>query len=217
MLRTTAIGKLRAEPESRYTQKGSAQAPTLFLMVGLPGAGKTVRARELAAERGALVLTPDAWMIALFGQSQPDGKRDLLEGRLIALAIEVLRLRLSVVLDFGLWGRDERSALRWIAASAGASCQVIYLPVDREVQLSRVQGRWERTPEQTFSMTEAELEAWRSQFDVPDDAELSNSSLPSPPPGDEGWLAWAERRWPSLRQGVEQAPHHAMIARRVTS
>src|SRR5436190_17279331 len=75
------------------------QAPTLFLMVGLPGAGKTVRARELAAARGALLMTPDAWMIALFGQSQPDGKRDVLEGRLIALAIEALRLRLSVVLD----------------------------------------------------------------------------------------------------------------------
>src|SRR3954452_213021 len=161
------------------------QPPTLFLIVGLPGAGKTVRARELAAERGALLMTPDAWMISLFGRTQPAGKRDLLEGRLIALAIEALRLRLSVVLDFGLWGRDERSALRWIAASMEAACEVIYLPVDREVQLSRVRGRSERTPEQTFPMTEAELDAWRSQFDVPDAAELSNSSLPSPPPGDE--------------------------------
>ena len=169
-------------------------------MVGLPGAGKTVRARELAAERGALLLTPDAWMVSLFGQSQPDGKRDVLEGHLIALAVEALRLRLSVVLDFGLWGRDERSALRWMAASVGASCQVTYLSVDREVQLSRVRSRWERTPEQTFPMTEAELDAWRSQFDVPDADELSNSSAPSPPPGDESWFDWAARRWPSLRQ-----------------
>ena len=178
------------------------QPPTLFLIVGLPGAGKTVRARELAAERGALLMTPDAWMISLFGQSQPDGKRDVLEGRLIALAIEALRLRLSVVLDFGLWGRDERSALRWIAASVGAACEVIYLSVDRAVQLSRVRGRWERTPEQTFPITEAELDAWRSQFDVPDADELSNSSVPSPPPGDETWFDWAARRWPSLRQRV---------------
>ena len=124
-------------------------------MVGLPGAGKTVRARELAAERGALLMTPDAWMVSLFGQSQPDGKRDVLEGHLIALAIEALRLRLSVVLDFGLWGRDERSALRWMAASVGAAAEIIYLSVDRDLQLSRVQGRWERTSEQTFPMTEA--------------------------------------------------------------
>src|SRR3954452_18049774 len=144
------------------------QPPTLFLMVGLPGAGKTVRARELAAERGALLMTPDVWMVSLFGQSQPDGKRDVLEGHLIALAIDALRLRLSVVLDFSLWGRDERSALRWMAASVGATCQVIYLSVDRDVQLTRVQARWEHTPELTFPMTEGELDAWRSQFDVPD-------------------------------------------------
>jgi predicted kinase len=145
-------------------------------------------------------MTPDAWMVSLFGRSQPDGKRDVLEGHLIALAIEALRLRLSVVLDFGLWGRDERSALRWMAASVGASCQVTYLSVDRAVQLSRVRSRWERTPEQTFPMTEAELDAWRSRFDVPDADELSNAALPSPPPGDESWFDWAARRWPSLRQ-----------------
>jgi predicted kinase len=176
------------------------QRPTLFLIVGLPGAGKTVRARELAAEREALLMTPDAWMISLFGQTQPDGKRDVLEGRLIALAIEALRLRLSVVLDFGLWGRDERSALRWMAASVEAACEIVYLPVSREVQLSRVQGRWERTPEQTFPITEAELDSWRSRFDVPDADELSNASLPSPPDGDASWLDWAARRWPSLQR-----------------
>ena len=89
-----------------------------------------------------------------------------------------------------------------MAASVGASCQVFYLPVDREVQLSRVRSRWERTPEQTYPMTEAELDAWRSQFEVPDADELSNAPVPAPPPGDESWLDWAARRWPSLRQPV---------------
>ena len=37
----------------------AGQEPTFFLMVGLPASGKTVRARELAAEHGALQLTPD--------------------------------------------------------------------------------------------------------------------------------------------------------------
>ena len=193
----------RGHRKPQLSHVHARQPPTLFLIVGLPGAGKTVRARGLAAERGALLMTPDAWMISLFGQTQPEGKRDLLEGRLIGLAIEALRLRVSVVLDFGLWGRDERSALRWIAASVGAACEVIYLPVDREVQLRRVQGRWERTPEQTFPMTEADLEAWRSRFDVPDADELSNASLPSPPPADGSWFDWAARRWPSLRQSVD--------------
>ena len=190
------------------TQAG--QAPTLFLMVGLPGSGKTVRARELAAERGALQLTPDDWALALFGQEdrhqEPGGKRWLLEGRLVALAIDALRLRLSVVLDFGLWSRDERSALRWMAASVGASTEIVYLPVEREVQWSRIQNRWNHTPEQTFPMAEAELDPWREQFEVPDADEFSGSFLPSPPPGDESWFDWARRFWPSLAQCLNGRP-----------
>ena len=65
---------------------------TLFLIVGLPGAGKTTRAKELAAKHRALRLTPDEWMIPLFGDSMADGKRFVLVGRLISVALQVLRL-----------------------------------------------------------------------------------------------------------------------------
>jgi predicted kinase len=57
-----------------------------------------------------LRLTPDEWMIPLFGDSMADGKRFVLEGRLITVALQLLRLGTSVVLDYGLWGRDERTA-----------------------------------------------------------------------------------------------------------
>src|SRR6185295_7445669 len=67
-------------------------AATMFLMVGLPGAGKTTRAKELAAAYQALRLTPDHWMIPLFGDSMADGKRWVLEGRLISVALQALRL-----------------------------------------------------------------------------------------------------------------------------
>ena len=55
-------------------------AAVMLLMVGLPGAGKTTRAKELAAASRALRLTPDHWMIPLFGDSMADGKRFVLEG-----------------------------------------------------------------------------------------------------------------------------------------
>ena len=170
----------------------------LFLMVGLPGAGKTTRAKELAVAHRALRLTPDGWMIALFDGTQPDRKRDLLEGLLITVALQTLRLGTSVVLDFGLWSRDERSALRWLGRSAGAACQVIYLPVDEAVQRARVAHRQATTPHRTFPMSEADLDVWRTKFEEPDAAELGGGEVPRPPAGWLGWLQWAADRWPSL-------------------
>lgn len=172
-----------------------AVGATLFVMVGLPAAGKTSRARELAAERSALRLTPDEWMIPLFGQEQPEGKRTVLEGRLLWLALSALRAGVDVVLDFGVWARDERSALRALAASVGAEPELVYLEVDHEEQWRRVQGRSSST---TFQMTAADLAEWRQLFQAPDASELDPTGAIDPPPaGFETWEAWAARWWPT--------------------
>src|SRR5215475_6630389 len=160
-------------------------------MVGLPGSGKTTQAKVLAEQHRGLRLTPDAWMIPLFGDSDVDGKRYVLEGRLIRLALDALRLGTNVVLDFGLWARDERSALRSLARSVGASCRVVYLPVEREAQLARITHRHATTPHQTFPMSEADVDRWREQFQAPDAAELNDGELPDPPAGWTAWVDWA--------------------------
>ena len=170
----------------------------MLLMVGLAGAGKTTRAQELAAAHRALRLTPDEWMIPLFGEPLADGKRFVLEGRLISVALQALRLGTSVVLDYGLWGRDERSALRWLARSVGAACQVVYLPVDKDVQLARIAYRQATTPERTFPMSETDVDQWREQFQAPDAAELGGGEIPPSPVGWQGWPEWAADHWPSL-------------------
>ncbi len=181
-------------------------AATLFLMVGLPGAGKTTRAEELAAAHRALRLTPDEWMISLFDGTQPDGKRDILEGLLITLALQALRLGTSVVLDFGLWSRDERSALRRLAAAAGAACEVIYLPVDEDVQRARIAHRQATAPHTTFPMSETDIDEWRTRFQEPDAAELAGGDIPDPPRGWAGWPEWAANRWPSLAHATAARP-----------
>jgi predicted kinase len=100
----------------------------LYLIVGLPGAGKTTKARQLEVEASALRLTPAEWMKSLFGRNDP-ATRDVLEGRLIWIALRALQLHTNVILDFGFWSKDERSSLRWIAKQIGAKSQVIYLPL----------------------------------------------------------------------------------------
>ena len=174
-----------------------SSVPALILMVGLPAAGKTTRAKELSLAHPALRLTPDEWMIPLFGDSMAGGKRWVLEGRLISVALQTLRLGTSVVLDYGLWGRDERSALRWLAKASGAASKTVYMPIDRDTQLSRVAHRRATRSRETFAITATDLDQWREQFQAPDETELSGADIPAPPTGYSGWLDWAIEHWPS--------------------
>ncbi len=170
----------------------------VYLIVGLPGAGKTTHAKELEISASALRLTPDEWQIVLFGDQNPPDQRDLIEGKLIQLGMRAAELGTSVVFDFGFWGKDERSALRWIAGTVGARSQVVYLPIDHEEQRTRVTNRFATTPDQTFHMSDVELEQWRTQFQAPDDEELLGSQIPPVSPEHATWSEWASQRWPSL-------------------
>src|SRR5581483_3371514 len=94
-------------------------APTLHLTCGLPGSGKTTFARRIAVERGALRFTKDELVLALGGDLYDDALRDRVESALIELAFELLAAGRSCILDFGLWSREERDALRVRARAEG--------------------------------------------------------------------------------------------------
>ena len=179
------------------TPNSNARPPTLFVLIGLPGSGKTTRARELERERSALRLTPDEWMIPLFGESDADGRRDVLEGRFVWLARRALKMGVSVILDFGVWSKDERSALRFLAEQVGAKCELVYLHIDATEQQRRIDVRQNTDPESTFAITTDDLAEFASHFQAPDDAEINGSEAPIPPHGYESWSHWSAHRWPS--------------------
>lgn len=112
--------------------------------------------------------------------------------------LEALRIGTNVVLDFGCWSRDERSAIRWLAESVGTSCRLVYVPVNLETQRARIARRQSITPDQTFPMGEADLLRWRTLFEEPDTAELDGHEIGSPPHAWPGWPEWATDRWPSF-------------------
>src|SRR5215210_1866795 len=132
--------------QARERTHRRVEPAVVHLMVGLPCAGKTSRAKELEISAPALRLTPDEWQITLFGDQNPPDKRDLVEGKLVQLGMRAAELGINVVFDFGFLGKDERSALRWIAGTVGARSQVVYLPIDHEEQRSRVTKRFATTP-----------------------------------------------------------------------
>lgn len=173
-------------------------AATLFLTVGLPGTGKTTAARRLEAERGALRLTKDEWMKALYGSENPEQASDVIEGRLVEIALRALGLGVDVVLDFGLWGKDERSCLRQAAADRGAAVVILFCDLDLAEQRRRLDRRLAEQPHTTWPISEAQLASWADIFHRPTPAEVDGSEpIPEPPEGFASWDVWRADRWPA--------------------
>jgi predicted kinase len=131
--------------------------PTLFLTVGLPGTGKTTAARRTEIEAKALRLTKDEWVKALYGHENPPSAQDVIEGRLIQIGLRVLELGNNVVIDYGLWSRDERSALRQAAADLGAMVEMHYFELTPAEQRRRVDHRQAQASHTTWHMSGEEL------------------------------------------------------------
>ena len=169
-----------------------------MLTVGLPGCGKTTAARRFEVEHDALRLTKDEWMKALSGTDNPSWASDVIEGRLIAIALRVLGLGIDVALDFGLWSRDERSALRYAGDQAGATVLMWYAPITAQEQRRRHDSRLCTEPDSTWPMSDAEFARWAEVFDAPTPAELDGSEPIDPPPSCfASWADWINHRWPA--------------------
>src|SRR5437762_2558781 len=122
-----------------------------MLTCGLPGGGKTELATQLAAERRAVRLTKDEWLWALGSSPWDRSTGERIEQELWRLAQEILRLGLSVVLDFGLWARSERDQMRTVARGLGVGVELHYLDVPTDELWRRIEVRnsappWDSEP-----------------------------------------------------------------------
>lgn len=151
----------------------------LILTCGLPGAGKSTLARQLAAERCAVRLTKDEWMWAL-GSSPWDGAtQERVERELWNLAQEILRLGLSIVVDFGLWARVERDEMRSVARDLGVGVELHYVDAPIDELWRRIDARNSEPPWDSQPILRSHLEEWAQIFQVPDAAE--RALFDSPP------------------------------------
>ena len=123
----------------------------LILTCGLPGAGKTTLARQLATDRRAVRLTKDEWLWALGPTPWATTTQERVNHELWQLAQQILRLGLSVVVDFGVSLRIERDQMRSVAHALGVGVELHYLdvPVDelwRRIEARNSEPPWDSAP-----------------------------------------------------------------------
>ncbi|MCO5187711.1 MAG: AAA family ATPase [Anaerolineae bacterium] len=149
---------------------------TLHLMVGLPCSGKTTLAQKLEHELPALRLNLDEWHIRLFGQDaeepEHDARHRLIEALLWNVARRALELRMNVILDYGLWAREEREDYRLRAKQLGASSELHYLDVPEDELLRRLEQRNSQPPQESFLISEKAMKPWIAFFQKPTPDEL---------------------------------------------
>jgi len=149
--------------------------PTLHLLCGFVGAGKTTFARKLEQEIRAVRLSPDEWVVGLYGHNPPAEKFRDAYSRVVDLiwqqAVRLLALGLDVILDFGFWSRASRDDVRARAASLGVAYKLYFVHCPDDVMRRRVLGRSTELPADALWIDEAAFELFQTKFEPPGEDE----------------------------------------------
>jgi predicted kinase len=149
--------------------ESSGPGPRLIIVCGLPGSGKTTVAKVLESRLHAVRFCPDEWMDALSLDIYDEERRAKVEALQWKLSQELLALGLTVIIEWGTWGRSERDTLRLGARALGAAVELHYLSAPPDVLFERIQRRGLEKP----AIERDALSRWAEIFQAPTPEELA--------------------------------------------
>jgi predicted kinase len=147
----------------------SRTGPRLIIVCGLPGSGKTTLAKVLEDRLRAIRFSPDEWMDALSLDVYDEERRGKIEALQWKFGQELLALGLTVIIEWGTWGRSERDTLRLGARALGAAVELHYLAAPADVLFDRIQRRRLENP----PIERDALSRWFEMFQVPTREEMA--------------------------------------------
>jgi predicted kinase len=161
--------------------------PTVHLICGSTGAGKTTYAKALADRVRGVRFSIDEWMANLFVADRPDPlslawaveRTARCERQMWAAADQLLARGVDVVYDVGLSKREHRDRFRARAAQVGAETKLHYLDIDADTRRERVRRRNEDVANETsfFVITGPMFDWMERWFEAPDDDELYGAMI----------------------------------------
>lgn len=146
----------------------------VVMLCGLPGSGKTTTARTLTAGGRGIRLCPDEWMVQLGFDLWDAGGRARVEALQWTMAQDLALTGQMVVLEWGVWSRREREAVRAWARAHAVGVELVYLDIPMDELWARVDARNRSGEPNTTVITRAHLEEWAAgPFEAPTPEELA--------------------------------------------
>lgn len=142
--------------------------PRLFVVCGLPGSGKTTRAKNLESRFGAVRFCPDDWLFDLGLDLYDEDRRSKIEALQWKLGQTFLNKGVSVVIEWGTWSRAERDILRLGARVVGADVELHFLSAPVDVLYERIRRRGLEDP----PINRQDLLRWAEIFQEPTEEEM---------------------------------------------
>ena len=132
--------------------------------------GKSTYARKLRAERNAVILSIDEMTLSLF----PEGAGEMhdvyalrAERYLLELSLQVLDTGADVILDWGLWTREQRERLRRFYRERGVKSEIHYLRIPRAEWERRIRQRNSRQDGSAYFVDEGLIRKGEGLFEEP--------------------------------------------------